>query len=807
MNILEVYDKLQIGTNSRMNINFVGRGNVWINNTYDSSVIRLARQIIFEAIHNTAPGQLSIIGYDSDLSGVLAPFSTLSSGETKLLEIITEEKGFREYLEHIRQQIQAVQNVIQGRNDSLIEFRESIMRPVEGYRLVVLSMDIGLMEQEDRAKLALLMRSGPACGISFLIISTTYMSIQTTSGRDIELTVDSIAQNITVLEVFGNTVTVKNDDQVAYSALPVETIIQRCELFAEEFRNAQLPTVNFTELHDMQQIWSENSVDGVSFSIGKYGINNMTITIGDEVNQRHNAIITGAVGQGKSNLISVIIHSLCQRYSPWELQMYLLDFKEGVTFKPFSNIGQEEFLPHAKALGLESDVEFGIAVLRSLYREYEKRMKQLKEFNSKSIRELRKNNPEMELPRIVVVIDEFQMMFGDDMQKGLQVAELLEKSVRLFRAAGIHFILASQTLCGNMALSQKKDSIFSQIPVRIALKNSISESQQTLSMNNSAAAFLRPREAIVNLDYGEVSQNRKTVVAFADENVLAPIRRSWWEMSRTRVQAPCVFESEKRISISNSLDRIRRLRREGRSPVAIVGDKISIDSEYMELPLSEEPGRNIAIIGTPDGDCNQAVGIIQSIAVSLALQNAKGNARFIICDFVNREAKYDEAYPFFVQIMEHAGYFIEQIAPEDFEDTIRELYESGRSEDSVYVFGVALDRWEYEKDPFGQGSVLKQYVETGPSKNMHFIGWWIKASSYTEQVAGIGGSDAFNSKIFLRIDERAIQSLTSPFVKWSAHDNRALISDAIEFAEEITFIPYSPITQNDLNSTRTMMWE
>ena len=82
MNILEVYDKLQFGSNSHLCIDFVGRGNVWINNTYDLSVTKLARQIIFEAIHNTAPGQLSIIGYDSDLSGVLAPFSTLSSGET-----------------------------------------------------------------------------------------------------------------------------------------------------------------------------------------------------------------------------------------------------------------------------------------------------------------------------------------------------------------------------------------------------------------------------------------------------------------------------------------------------------------------------------------------------------------------------------------------------------------------------------------------------------------------------------------------------------------------------------------------------
>ena len=208
----------------------------------------------------------------------------------------------------------------------------------------------------------------------------------------------------------------------------------------------------------------------------KFGINDMKITIGDEINQRHNAIITGAVGQGKSNLISVIIHSLCQRYSPQELQLYLLDFKEGVTFKPFSNIGQDEYLPHAKALGLESDVSFGIAVLNSLYEEYQRRMSLLKKNSVKSIRELRACHPEIQIPRILVIIDEFQMMFGSEMQEGQKVADLLEKSVRLFRAAGIHFILASQTISGNVVLAQKRDSIFGQVPIRIALKNSISTS-------------------------------------------------------------------------------------------------------------------------------------------------------------------------------------------------------------------------------------------------------------------------------------------------------------------------------------------
>ena len=83
---------------------------------------------------------------------------------------------------------------------------------------------------------------------------------------------------------------------------------------------------------------------------------------------------------------------------------------------------------------------------------------------------------------------------------------------------------------------------------------------------------------------------------------------------------------------------------------------------------------------------------------------------------------------------------------------------------------------------------------------MHFIGWWVKASSFTAQTAGYGSSDAFNSKLFLRIDERAVQSLTGPFVKWSAQRNRALVSDAVEFAEEQILVPYAPVTQGDVEN-------
>jgi len=788
--VLNVCSELNIGG---LSVDYIGKGNIWIDNTYDESVCNLTKLVITEALKNTAPGQLSIVGYDSDLSGIFSPFASLSNGEQKTLELISNEKAFKEYLDYIWQQIQSVQNVIQGRSRSLLEFRRANNRPIEGYKLVVLSLDMGLIDNEIRSKLSLLMRNGPQNGVSFVIVSTTLMTISTKGGKEIELSVGAVAPNITILSADGIKVTnVKNKQITQMPCLSSEEVISECALFSERARVAQLPTVRYDELHEMESFWTESSIDGLTCTIGMYGINKMTFIIGDEINQRHNAIITGAVGQGKSNLISMIIHSLCHSYSPRELQMYLPDFKEGVTFKAFSNIGQEQYLPHARALGLECDSNFGLAVLTSLFKEYQRRMKILKDNNMKSIRDLRLKNRTMYMPRILVVIDEFQLMF-DDSQTGHKIADMLEKSVRLFRAAGIHFILASQTLSdtSNIALSQKKDSLFSQVPIRIALKNSKTESQQTLGMGNSAAAFLRPREAIVNLDYGEITQNRKTIIGFADEVLLQPLRKVWWENAE-ECPAPYVFESEKRLSILDNMNELRKINSVSKKPKAVIGEKISVDGEKISIPLSREFGRNIAIIGTPDSECNNAYGMLQSVAISLAVQHPNHDAKFIFCDFNNDENTLCTRYPEFGSAMFSLGYEVQMVDPSRFTQCLDNLKKEYDGDSDIYLFGSCMDRWEYERDPYGKGSPLKSFVETAPAKGVHFIGWWQKASNFNAQVSGFGNSDAFNTKVFLRVDERTVQSLTSPYIRWTSQNNRALISDAVEFSEEMTFIPYAP---------------
>jgi hypothetical protein len=167
---LGVCDKVTLGGGtSAFSLDFLGRANIWVDNTYESDVFALCQYLIMEAVSRTYPGQLQIIGYDSDLTGIFAPFAQLSSGESKSLSFLSTPNELKDYLDFLRLHIQSVNNVIQGRTKNLIEFRKAVNYPVEGYKLVVLATDMGVLDQATRAGLYVLMKAGPSVGVSFLI--------------------------------------------------------------------------------------------------------------------------------------------------------------------------------------------------------------------------------------------------------------------------------------------------------------------------------------------------------------------------------------------------------------------------------------------------------------------------------------------------------------------------------------------------------------------------------------------------------------------------------------------------------------
>lgn len=770
---LRAADEIELGD---ARVSLFGSSNIWVEDslTDDCASIGLTQTIIQRALEGTAAGQLEIIVFDDALTGLSSPFAPLNTGGEKLLHVFHDAREFKSTLRYLRDHVQAVKNVMRGEAANLVDFRHRIDYPVEGYKLVVVSTDISFLDDETQGQLAILLRAAPVAGVSFLIHSMTL---------DANPYIISMCEQL-ALQPHGVITRERGGSIRGWSPPSPHELATTSRRLAETLASHAMTTIPFADIQPTDGQWQHTSENGVTFAVGSYGEDVVHITLGDELNQRHNMLVTGAVGQGKSNLISVIIHSLCQRYSPRELKLYLLDFKEGVTLQAFFDAESGRYLPHARVLGLDADREFGHSVFLHLHQIYRERMKLFKMVGVQDIRGFRRLRPESEMPRIVVVIDEFQMMFADRDRVSDEIAELLVRGVRLFRACGIHVILASQTIGGNVSLmGAAGEGLFAQVPVRVALKNSLAESRASLGDKNDAATHLRSREAIVNLEYGDVSANMKTTIAFADEKGILPyLRESWWQTARGWAEDPYVFQGEPRRSLATDAGRLRDLRASGCLSV-LLGSRIEVDARPLEVPFGRDIGRNIAVIGSGD-----AVPILQSMALSLAAQAPQ--MRFVVLDLLESEAAWGSSRQTFTQVMKELGADLEIIHRAGVQGFLSELILGLAERDAtadLVIVGLSLDRCRPMPLEF------QEIVRIGPSVGVHVIGWWLKLESFKDHV-GYGGDSHFDTRLALRLDaQSAKQLMNDPLLEWRAAENRILAWDSAELVAPLRVIPYSVV--------------
>jgi S-DNA-T family DNA segregation ATPase FtsK/SpoIIIE len=255
--------------------------------------------------------------------------------------------------------------------------------------------------------------------------------------------------------------------------------------------------------------WREDSRAGISVPLGRAGATALQqLTLGKGTSQH--VLIAGKTGSGKSTLLHVFIAQLAMRYSPAEVELFLIDFKKGVEFKTYAT----NELPHARVVAIESEREFGLSVLQRLDAEL---MRRGDLFRAAGVNDLPSYRNLAEpigangaprpgpLPRLVLVVDEFQEFFVEDDKTSQEAALLLDRLVRQGRAFGIHILLGSQTLGGAYSLAR---STIDQMAVRIALQCSETDAHLILSKDNSDARLLsRPGEAIYNAAGGLLEGN------------------------------------------------------------------------------------------------------------------------------------------------------------------------------------------------------------------------------------------------------------------------------------------------------------
>ncbi len=256
-----------------------------------------------------------------------------------------------------------------------------------------------------------------------------------------------------------------------------------------------------------------------------------------------NAMLCGGVGSGKTNLLKAIISSVALNYSPDELELYLIDMKNGAGFSIF----QTQQLPHVKLYAFSAENELIFDVFENLKREMDRRYTEYAKYNIDNLEDvyrdpaLAKSAPK----RTIVVIDEFASIYTNDDMYLDEISSNILNIAQKGRAMGINLLLATQNF-NNIKVGAFHQAV-TQIPTRILLKSSPDAAMSILGLSNTGYKDItRIGEGFINYNYGELNSeggNNLFKSFLLDNHDLAPLLTDIREAVKERgmIQPNAIF--------------------------------------------------------------------------------------------------------------------------------------------------------------------------------------------------------------------------------------------------------------------------
>lgn len=529
---------------------------------------------------------------------------------------------------HVNQRLadltEHMENVIQKylRNEfaSIQEYNAHAGEVAEPLQILVIANFPANFSDEAARRLASIASSGARCGVYTLISTDTKLKLP----RNFDLA-DLESQATTLVwdaeqQRFAWKFSDLNPLPLTLGAPPDDDCFTRvvCAVgkLAKSAARVEVPFESIVPASD--KWWNADSRGEIEVPLGRAGAKKLQyMRLGKGTSQH--VLISGKTGSGKSTLLNAMITNLAVHYSPSELQFYLIDFKKGVEFKAYATFR----LPHAQVIAIESEREFGMSVLERLDLELKQRGDLFRKMGVQDVKGFRNADPTAVMPRILLVIDEFQEFFTSDDKISHDSALLLDRLVRQGRAFGIHVLLGSQTLAGAYSLAR---STIGQMAVRIALQCSEADAHLILSEDNTAARLLsRPGEAIYNDANGLFEGNHPFQVVWLSDHQRETYLRRLSVMGEERVGAPphnpTIFEGNVAANpVENSL---LQAVIECPAPVEIpqaprawLGAAVAI-KDPTDVVFRRQGGNNLLIVGQQE---ELSLGILANSVLALAAQ-------------------------------------------------------------------------------------------------------------------------------------------------------------------------------------------
>lgn len=608
-------------------------------------VLHCMENIAFRLLLDLPPRLCNLILYDgtgqgSHLIDLLGLSSRITGGN-----IMTEPEELRRTLAQMKSEIPNVVQKVLGyryQGKTLADYNREAGELARPYQLLIIADFPHTLTAEMCESIEQLLQNGRQAGIFIMLnVDGTYVPTQ--------------QKDYDVHPLFQKMVTIyqsptSGDWYVKNS--PLESWVNKgfyfhlAEPFAKETLDAILNDINMRLARQKKaevsllnmltpaNLWKRDASEGVEIPIGMVNSSEVQYFVlghSDGTSDvPHHCLVGGATGSGKTVLLHDIICNGAWFYSPEALQFVLLDYKEGTEFKVY------EHLPHVRVLSMRSEQEFGISVLNYLDKEIKRRGDLFKAFD---VSNLSKYNAKAKqpLPRILVVIDEFQKMLVGT--KGVRVADALDDIGRRGRSFGINLILSTQSLSG-LNISP----LLSHLGLRITLKlNSAKDCDSLLGVGNHVpfTAITKVGEGIYNPRSGLMEGNRRFQCAYMSDTKLNYIVHQMEGEAQVRygtdgIGKRFIYDGEVDAHISDN-----PALKSGILPVnksyceVYVGEPVTLVNVHTSYRLQQKNGSNVLMVGT---DTTAAVSVLYHSVRQFMAQDA--SAQCFICDKTSADSEW-----------------------------------------------------------------------------------------------------------------------------------------------------------------------
>jgi len=585
--------------------------------------VEALQAVMFRLLAGIPPGKVRFTIIDPvGLGQNFASFMHLADYDEALVSnrIWTEAARIEQRLADLTEHMEnVIQKYLRNQFETIDEYNEQAGEVAEPYRfLVVANFPVNFTSDTAR-RLMSIINSGPRCGVYTLITVDRKQPLP--QGFDLADIEQAGARIFWHERRF-----VWQDEDFEQFHLELDVpppeelctqVLRRVGELAKDARRVEVPFEYVAP--PPEQWWTGDSRKGLSVPLGRVGATKRQhLKLGHGTSQH--VLIAGKTGSGKSTLLHALITNLALLYSPDEVEVYLVDFKKGVEFKTYAN----HELPHARVVAIESEREFGLSVLQRLDAELRQRGEKYRKVGAQDLNSYREATGNQPLPRILLIVDEFQEFFVEEDKLAQDAALLLDRLVRQGRAFGLHVLLGSQTLGGAYSLAR---STIDQMAVRIALQCSENDAHLILSEDNSAARLLsRPGEAIYNDANGLVEGNNPFQIVWLDDDRREAYLLAIQGMASKRHGPPLeqlVFEGNTPSDVSKNIVLQQLLEAPAwpeppRTAPVWLGEAVAIKDATAAVFRSRS-GHNLLIVGQDD---EAAVGILATALLGLAAQYA-----------------------------------------------------------------------------------------------------------------------------------------------------------------------------------------